>query len=271
MIAVERQGRLGNHLFQFAFGIGATTRLGTSFVMEDDALRPIFQLGGWADPVERRLRRLFFRAGHRLRPYPVVREDSFRSPEETLEALLDRRIYAGYFQSERYFAGAEEQVFAAFSFRPEHERRFRHRYAELLAGPYVCCHVRRTDYLSWEGGVALPASYYRDCLEELGPAEGVPIVFVGDDFEGLREELAHVPGARFERNDEALDLLLIVQAASVVTSNSSFGWWGAFLNRTRGKRVLAPRHWLGFKEGREFPPHVIPSHWQQIAVRFADR
>ena len=266
VIAVERRGRLGNQLFEFAFGIAAAQRLGTSFVMEDAALRGIFTLGRWGEPVARRLRRLRFRVGHRLRPYPVVHESEFEDPLEVLGRLRDRRVYSGFFQSERFFAVAEEDVRAGFAVRAEHEQRFRERYADLLGVPYVCCHVRRTDYHTWEDGIVLPASYYLDSLERLAPAEGIPVVFVGDDFEDLQDELGAVPGVRFERNDEALDLLLLVRAASVVTSNSSFGWWGAYLNRAEGKQVLAPRHWLGFKQGREHPPGVIPGHWQQVAV-----
>jgi hypothetical protein len=117
----------------------------------------------------------------------------------------------------------------------------------------------------------LPASYYLECLEEIAPTDGVPVVFVGDDFEGLEGDLAHIPGVRFERNDEALDLLLIANAASVVTSNSSFGWWGAYLNTGEGTRVLAPRHWLGFREGKELPHGVVPDRWEQITVRAENR
>jgi hypothetical protein len=266
MIAVERRGRLGNQLFQFALGVAAAERLGTSFVMDDEALRGIFGLGRWGRPIGRRLRGLRFRAGHRLRPYPVVWEVAFDDPLELLQHVRDRRIYNGFFQSERFFADAREAVRAAFAFRVEHERRYHERYPDLVGVPYVCCHVRRGDYHTWEGGVVLPASYYLAALEQLGPVAGMPVVFVGDDFEDLPDALASVPGVRFERNDEALDLMLLARAAGVVTSNSSFGWWGAYLNRTDGTRVLAPRHWLGFKKGSEFPPSVIPGGWQQVTV-----
>jgi hypothetical protein len=270
VIAVERAGRLGNQLFQFAFGIAAAARLGTSFVMQDDDVRRVFTLGPFGDPLRRGLRAVRFRTGQRIRPYPVVKVDDYAhdDPADALERLVDRTIYSGLFHSERYFAGVRDAVLAAFSFRPEHQRRFRARYADLLRAPYVCCHVRRTDFVLLGDGVALPTSYYVHCIRELDPGEGVPIVFVGDDLRGLQEEVTHVPGARFERNDEALDLLLIAHATSVVTANSTFSWWGAYLNRTPGKRVLIP--WLGPGRAGRFHD-LIPDGWQQVAVRAEHR
>src|SRR4051794_31317310 len=149
MIAVEAKGGLGNRLFQFAFGIGTAARLGTSFAMQDDALRPIFTLEPYDRRVARGLRALRFRATHRARRYPVVIERDLGYSPDPPPRLFDRRIYRGYFQSERFFAHVRPQVLRAFSVRPEHERRFRARYGDLLARPYVCCHVRRGDYLSW--------------------------------------------------------------------------------------------------------------------------
>lgn len=267
MIAVERAGRLGNQLFQFAFGIAASKRLGTSFVMQDDELRRVFTLGSFAREPARSLQRLRFRAGNRLRRYRVVklRDESFDDPAEALERLSDRTIYSGLFHAERFFAGARDEVLSAFCFRPEQVRRFRERYADLLATRYVCCHVRRADFLQWEG-VALPVSYYLESLEALAPGSDVPIVFVGDDLDGLRTQLASLPGVRFEQNDEPLDLLLLAHAADVVTANSTFSWWGAYLNRTPGKRVLVP--WF---EDLEPQQRVIPEGWRHLTVRRRER
>jgi hypothetical protein len=49
----------------------------------------------------------------------------------------------------------------------------------------------------------------------------------------------------------------------VISSNSSFSWWAAWLNRDA--RVIAPRLWLGLSVGEEFPPGTIPAGWEQIA------
>src|SRR3954471_12472425 len=98
MIAVQCSGRLGNQMFEYAFGVAAARRLGTSFLMwrtnwgEDEQLSRFFVLGT---------------AGASLvddtPPYPVVEIDhvDFDEPEDVLAALRDDTIYKGFFQSER--------------------------------------------------------------------------------------------------------------------------------------------------------------------------
>jgi hypothetical protein len=269
MIAVERRGRLGNQLFEFAFGIAASARLGTSFVMADDELRALFTLGSYRAPLGRVRRALSYRLQRGLRRFPVVKvaNTDFSSPTDVVERLENRRHYAGFFQSEEFFRNAETQVRAAFTPLPRHRALFDARYADLVRSGYACCHVRRTDYLHWRGGAALPPSYYADALATLA-LDDMPIVFVGDDLSEVRQVFGDTPNVRFEQNEELIDLLLLVHAHSAVTSNSSFGWWGAWLGRP-DRTVVAPRYWLGFKERREYPAAVVPSRWTQIAVRGA--
>jgi hypothetical protein len=269
VIAVERRGRLGNQMFQFAFGLAASRLLSTDFVMADDELHRVFSLGRFSAPGRRAVRALRYRLRRTLSPFPVVKIDRAgeADPEAVLCTLEDGTLYAGYFQSERFFAHASEEVHAAFTVRPELQAAFRSKYGPLLERPYICCHVRRTDYLTWLDGVALPVSYYRECLERAGNAGSVPVVFVGDDLEEVRSEFGGLEHVRFEANTEAVDHLLVTHADTVIASNSSFAWWGAWLNARPVKTVLAPRHWLGFKEGHELPPGVIPPDWTQVPVR----
>jgi hypothetical protein len=274
MIFIEAQGRLGNQMFQYAFALAASRRLGTDFVMDDEELTRFFVLGGrsHAGPAP---------------DYPcvVLNNEDYDEPEEVLAALADERHYKGFFQSQRFFAGAAAEVRAAFRFRPELVDAFRERYDGLLERPYVCCHVRRTDYETFAGGIVLPASYYRRSLGRLAPAAGTPVVFVGDNLDEVRAELGSLPGVRFEQNDAALDLQLVANAAAVVVSNSTFAWWGAWLNDRPGKRVLAPRYWAGFnhqtgwhriggaataprhRRDWEYPRGIVPDDWVSVPVR----
>jgi hypothetical protein len=58
-----------------------------------------------------------------------------------------------------------------------------------------------------------------------------------------------------------------MHADTVVLSNSSFSWWGAWLNRRPGARILAPEHWVGFETGIESPRDVICAGWERVVVR----
>lgn len=266
MIAVERRGALGNQLFQFAFGIATSARFGTSFVMADDTLRQLFTLGPYAGRLGRGRRALSYRLARRVRPYPVVRVSNtdFTSPRDVFDAFADRRHYEGFFQSEEFFASEAHRVREAYTPLPRHRKLFESCYGRLAHDRYICCHVRRGDYLQFLGGVALPVSYYAAALASLD-SKDIPVVFVGDDLSEVRKVFAEHPNVSFEHNDEIVDLQLLAHAESVVASNSTFAWWGAWLGRP-DRTVVAPRHWLGFKEGREYPPAIIPPRWRQIAV-----
>lgn len=252
-------------MFQFAFGLAASARLETDFAMDDVLLRRVFTLDPWSRPLRRLRRATRYRAARRTAPFPVVKVDnnSQLEPRDVLAGVEDRTHYAGFFQSELFFAEATAAVRRAFTPRREHAGALAERYAELVATPYVACHVRRTDYVAH--GVALPASYYRDCLDRLGVGDERTVVVVGDDVDWLRSELGERRNYRYESNDEAVDLLLVAHAGDVVVSNSSFAWWGAWLNERR-PRVLAPRYWLGLNERRELPLRAIPDRWEQVEV-----
>jgi hypothetical protein len=257
VIAVESRGRLGNQMFQYAFGLAAARRLGTTLAFPDEALARLFVLGSHVP------------LGSTAPPgrFVSVGNDDYERPEEVLGRLADDTTYAGFFQSERFFAAAASEVRACFRPLPEHEHAFGRAYGDLVERGYVCCHMRRTDYETFAGGVALPMSYYRASLRRLDSPPGTPIVFVGDDLSEARTAFATAPAARFEHNEEILDLQLLRHARAVVVSNSSFAWWGAWLNDQPGKRVLAPRHWLGLNFGWEYPPGVIPDGWTRVRVQ----
>jgi hypothetical protein len=243
-------------MFQYAFGLSASHQLRTTLAIDDRRLGGLFVLGDDVD-----------RDAERPDRVVTVANDGYDEPDEVLGKLADDTTYVGFFQSESFFASVAEQVRASFRFRPEHVESFRARYAELAGGEYVCCHMRRTDYHTFAGGVALPMAYYEHALTRIGAPRGTPIVFVGDDLAEARAAFGGVEAARFEQNDEAVDLQLLAHASAVVVSNSTFAWWGAWLNQRSETRVVAPRHWLGFDFGWEYPPHVVPNGWLQVRVK----
>ena len=263
VISVDARGRMGNAMFQLAFAHAASRRLGTSFVFGDAHLEEDFALGAWGRPQTRLARKLAFRARYgREGPKRVFVRDE-EDPAEVLASLRDGVAYGGFFQSERYFAGFEDAIRRLFIVRREHREAFVRRYGDL--GRYLCMHVRRADYLQ-TGGWALPTSWFHDALATVGDRAGRQLIVISDDLPAVREELRDLEGARFEANPPLVDLQLLINADVVIASNSSFSWWGAWLNEHAGARVLAPEHWVGFSRGVESPRDVIPPRWEQVPV-----
>jgi hypothetical protein len=207
-------------------------------------------------------RKLEFRLRYGADPADKLEVDEMEDPAAVLGRLRDGVAYGGYFQSERYFEGYEDEVRRLFTVRADHETAFAAKYGDL--GPYTCVHMRRGDFFEWgPGGRALPTSYFLDAVASAGDHQ---VIVISDDLEHAAAEMAEVEGARFESNPAMVDLLLLMNASVAITSNSSFSWWGAWLNRRPGARVIAPRHWVGFPERSDRPRDVIAAGWETIEV-----
>jgi Glycosyl transferase family 11 len=274
VIRVHTDGRMGNQMFQLAFAHAAARRLGTRYVyarppFKDDVLGPplwrLFDIGEWGRAHVRMARYAAYLARHGPRA-EIVAVPHDAEPAAILETLREGVVYTGFYQSEQWFAGHEDHVRAMFTPLPHFETEFEARFPSPRR-PYVCMHVRRGDYLD-TGGWALPTSWFRDALEAVPDLDRYDLVVVSDDPAGVREELRDVGDLSCEPNSMMTDLQLLMNADVVITSNSSFSWWGAWLNR-REAHVIAPQHWLGFATGVEEPRGAIPASWQQVPVRDA--
>ena len=63
-----------------------------------------------------------------------------------------------------------------------------------------------------------------------------------------------------------MDFQLLLHADKLIISNSSFAWWGAYLNKNKTE-VFVPQYWLGFKVDKEIPADIIPARFISVPVR----
>ena len=264
-------------MFQLAFAHAAARRLGTFYVygrppLKGDVLGPplwrLFDIGPWGSPSVRLSRYVRF-LGRYGPNAPIISVGQDDEPAVVMASVQEGAVYTGFYQSEQWFTRYEEAVRRMFTPLPAHQAEFEKRYSGRER-PYICMHVRRGDYLETDVWAlrALPTSWFIDALATVPGREAYDLVVVSDDPAGVREELCDAGEMRCESNPPMVDLQLLMHADVVITSNSSFSWWGAWLNR-RDARIIAPQHWLGFAAGVEEPRGVIPARWQQVAVRDA--
>jgi hypothetical protein len=268
MIVVDKRGRLGNQMFQYAFGLAAAQRLGTRHVYDTSELEPYFTL--LERPPVRVATRLAARMQERMFGFErreVVADDRV-DPDEVLAGVANRTFYGGHFYSEHFFRPAAPAVRRAFRVRDLHRERFEAKYASLLERGYICAHVRLTDFFTYRDDVTLPPGYYWRALRELDG--DLPVIVVSDDPDRVAVAFDSDSRIQVDANDEIIDFLLLKHATQLISSNSSFAWWAAWLNDRADLHVIAPRWWLGLHDERELPVKVIPEAWQQIQPRCPD-
>lgn len=248
-------GRLGNQMFQYALLRGVEAATGwTAKIPADDIpgfrLPQIFELECPRLGVDDRVVHTFC-------------EPSFRFHPEAFE-VDDGTDFAGYFQSERYFAAVAHCVRREFRFRPAIAARADAAVAELRSSapaPLVSLHVRRGDYVGNPANIVCPLGYYERARAHL-PADALYII-CSDDLDWCRDRFAgwtawHCP------LDDATTLAVMSRCDHHILAASTFSWWGAWLNPSPTKQIIAPRTWFGPAQAHLDTSDLLPANWLRI-------
>lgn len=281
MIIVRIRGGLGNQMFQYAVARAMSLRLGSPFRLHVPRLqvnedRP-FELQCFrADMPIAGIRDFSAFTGGVL-AIPLLRKR--RHPQAIVEQghnfdprVVEARppIYLdGYFQTERYFVEHRETLLADFTFATPPTGRNAELLAEIASCESVAIHVRRGDYVAKphvqaHHGVT-PLSYYEAAIAHINERVRDPRFFVfSDDAAWTKQHLAVLGPATFVDHNAAgfEDLRLLSACKHQVIANSSFSWWGAWLNHNPAKHVVAPRQWIN-KPPAEFAD-VYPAGTHRI-------
>lgn len=180
-----------------------------------------------------------------------------------------RNIYLdGYFQAHQYAATIEQQLRSELALRDAPAEKNLETLNEIRAceSP-VSLHVRRGDYTKIYGGRdALPIIYYENAIATMQMYTADPTFFVfSDDIAFCRENLPAGPRYVFvDHNGQTEaheDLRLMSACRHHIMANSSFSWWGAWLNPSPDKIVLVPDRWL---DPAVPHPDLLPPSWKRI-------
>ncbi|MGA3079774.1 MAG: alpha-1,2-fucosyltransferase [Terracidiphilus sp.] len=190
-----------------------------------------------------------------------------------------RNIYLdGNFQARQYAEDAEQHLRTELRLREPPTGKNLETLEDIRAvETSVSLHVRRGDYGFWGGGPrVLSLDYYAQAMRALLERVRKPTFFVfSDDIPFTREHLPKsIEGARMvfvDNNDEANpheDLRLMSACRHHIIANSTFSWWGAWLNPDPAKLVCAPMGW-GLANPEEWNSDLIPPGWLLIDADIA--
>jgi hypothetical protein len=173
-------------------------------------------------------------------------------------------IFEGYFQSHKNFLSYEEEVLNLFSIDDETKQYLEQKYPEITKPKTISIHIRKGDYLqNPDIHPTVGLSYIEKSLETIG--EYSHIFIFSDDKEWIIQNLKYKNMTIVDEEKDYLDMWLMSLCENNIISNSTFSWWGSFLNKNKNKKVCAPSIWFGQRGPQNFKDIYYPS-WEVINV-----
>lgn len=173
-------------------------------------------------------------------------------------------------QAWQYYDGMEEELNDTFRLKKKNcDDAFLEKEYELGKECSIGIHIRGGDYLSKVNKIynVCTIEYYKEALRILKQRcpEGRLYVFTNDVpyLDSIRESVfgnERITVMGHQGKDSYKDIFLMKKCQALIIANSSFSWWGAWLNNRKDKIVIAPKQWMS---GKGFPD-VCPNFWLRL-------
>ena len=210
---------------------------------------------------------------------PLVPRAEVNAPFSTYDVknvLMDKRIYSlapnvnwdvrGSFHTYQYWHENREELLKEFQFKSEIVKKAK-KFLAPITVPTVSMHFRRTDYLQ-VSSLNLNSQYYFDACELVLNKlnQDIMIVVFSDDIAWCKENVKGENIIHSEGHTQYEDMYIMSLCEHNIIANSTFSWWGAYLNQNPDKIVVCPYQYTGpgdydFINGNYFPPE-----WNSIKV-----
>lgn len=201
----------------------------------------------------------------------VVRESNLLFDEKYLN-IEDDKYIDGYFQTEKYFSNIRDVILKQFTLIEEilnYSKDIKNKICNEKVS--VSLHIRRGDYLSSINsnihGVC-DLEYYKKAISLLNERLGETRYFIfSDDIAWVKENLKMDNGFYIDSKEKRIpheDMYLMSLCDHNIIANSSFSWWGAWLNKNNEKIVIAPKRWFADEKMEVYATNIVCENWERI-------
>jgi hypothetical protein len=233
-------GRLGNQMFQYAALKVISLTLKQPIILPNNtSVKP----DG-----------CFNFTSQRWIPYKLDLLEGFDLNCKIGEIENDIVVLDGYFQSYSYLKEYENEIIKEFKFKSFIKNKCLG-IIKQYKNP-VSIHIRRGDYINHPNYWVVTPEYIQNALSQFNDKEYTFLVF-SDDIKWCKQVFPE--GVVFiEGNDQFEDLCLMSLCDHNIIANSTFSWWGAFLNQNSNKKVVAPKNWFTSSKSID---DLYPNSW----------
>lgn len=277
MVITKLYGGLGNQMFQYAAGKALSSQLNSALFFDDywfdlvvghpNATERVFELSTFG--ITPTHPGIIEKISLRLNPPMIIKEkDMDYQPE--LKNATGNIVLDGYWQSYKYFVGYENDIRNGFRFKETLSPIVKKILKEIRHTDSVALHVRRGDYVntrrtSFIG--LIPLSYYKKALEIVIARAVNPVIFIFSDDPGwcrnnlnLKNNIKFI--SDYGSTTAAEEMMLMSACRHNIIANSTFSWWGAWLNDNPNKIICAPKIW--YKGTPSTITDRIPEDWIKL-------
>jgi len=195
----------------------------------------------------------------------------YREPEQEFTKRLDIPFFQndillfGFFQNENYFLHNRKEILEMFQIEIDREKHLGEKYPSCKKGAFI--HYRRGDYLNNPNYNLSTDGYYKRGIQKMLHKHDDAVFFVfSDDLPYCRtlDYLLELPNVVFVEENDVDSLYLMSKCFyGGIAANSSYSWWGGWLNTNDDKFVVYPDKWLGNRDDLEI--------WWKGSFKMKDR
>lgn len=296
MIITRIWGGLGNQMFQYSFGYAVARKLRQELKLDisyfdKNNLRP-YRLNNYnldykktvanketpfcIKTIRSKLPNKFIRICPRFKMklphgWTYIKETRFEY-NPALQNIGGDNIYLdGYWQCEKYFLEYSNDIFRQMTPIHNNSDEFLYWKSEIDQGQSVSVHLRRGDFIYQERKLLavshlylLGMEYYNRAINYFSRHVDNPVFyFFSDDIEWVKGQFSFLDNSRFIKietpNGDIEEMRLMSNCKHHIVANSTFSWWGAWLDRKLHKITLAPERYYGNKD-------IVPQNWVKIGI-----
>ena len=263
MIYIELNGRIGNHMFQIAAAATLAKKNNCEFAVfcHDKYLLAKPDNCSIYEYIQQFKESIF-------KDIPILT----KIPNNCIRFKQEGSLYKpinyyhnlylfGTFQSEKYFDS--EIVKHQFQIPSNLKERLNQSYGHILNKGVTSINVRRGDYLTRPDEYNITSmDFFKKAINYIG--KDTDFLIISDDIKWCKKNFKGANYFFADNNTPLMDLYLQSLCTNNIISNSTFSWWGAWLNENPDKIVIAPKPWYGKALSNILTDDLIPKSWVQI-------
>jgi hypothetical protein len=254
-ITTNHRGGIGNVMFKLAASVSMSIDNNVSYFFSKEFIRTVDP--NYENYANNILRNFNF-IDKLPERYNVYSEKNFNYQNidyiKGTNLLLD-----GYFQSEKYFINNKQTIIDIFKPTEEIKNEILQSLPEV--NNYISIHVRRGDYLKYPNHHPQQSEEYYKTATEIMGRDNTFLIF-SDDLDGIKNMFDYLPNKIFYTSGKDwLDLYTMSSCKDNIICNSTFSWWGAYLNSNKDKKVITTNKWFGPINAHLDISTLFPPEW----------